>query len=252
MLNSVNICSLHKDRKEILKKTLDICFPNQQKFEIKSIDTHENGSIVSLSTTKKISDTSGAFEETLVLTKGCRIILIKNINIDLKISNGLEGEYVDHSDHILLMRLVDGSITPIPKIKMKIEKLERHGTFVYRTQFPTLLSYSVTIHRVQGATLNKIHVYLDNTIFCDGQAYVALSRVKDAESVHILNFDTCAFKTNFEIVHLLDYAKKNKTMKNYTSSVDFDNVNDNSIEILNENDNKKVYNSIRKIRLKKF
>ena len=57
MLNSVNICSLHKDRKEILKKTLDICFPNQQKFEIKSIDTHENGSIVSLSTTKKFSDT---------------------------------------------------------------------------------------------------------------------------------------------------------------------------------------------------
>jgi hypothetical protein len=53
MLNSVNICSLHKDRKEILKKTLDIYFPNQQKFEIKSIDTHENGSIVSLSTTKK-------------------------------------------------------------------------------------------------------------------------------------------------------------------------------------------------------
>ena len=57
------------------------------------------------------------------------------------------------------MRLVDGSITPIPKIKMKIEKLERHGTFVYRTQFPTLLSYSVTKHRVQGATLNKIHIY---------------------------------------------------------------------------------------------
>ena len=40
-------------------------------------------------------------------------------------------------------------------------------------------------------------------------------------------------------------------MKNYTSSVDFDNLNDNSIEILNENDNKKVNNSIRKIRLKK-
>jgi hypothetical protein len=77
------------------RTSLDIYFPNQQKFEIK-FDTHENGSIVSLSTTKKISDTSGAFEETLVLTKGCRIILIKNINIDLKISNGLEGEYVDH------------------------------------------------------------------------------------------------------------------------------------------------------------
>ena len=53
MLNSVNICSLHKDRKEKLKRSLDFYFPNQQKFEIKSFDTHENGSIVSLSITKK-------------------------------------------------------------------------------------------------------------------------------------------------------------------------------------------------------
>jgi ATP-dependent exoDNAse (exonuclease V) alpha subunit len=39
-----------------------------------------------------------------------------------------------------------------------------------------LNGYSVTIHRVQGATLKKIDVYLDKTIFCEGQAYVALSK----------------------------------------------------------------------------
>jgi hypothetical protein len=60
-------------------------------------------------------------------------------------------------------------------------------------------------------------VYLDKTIFCEGQAYVALSRVRNAESVHILSFDKCAFKTNMEIVDLLNYAKNNKTMKNYKS-----------------------------------
>jgi hypothetical protein len=48
----------------------------------------------------------------------------------------------------------------------KIDKLENQNTFVYRTQFPILNGYSVTIHRVQGATLKKTHLYLNKTIFC--------------------------------------------------------------------------------------
>ena len=34
-------------------------------------------------------------------------------------------------------------------------------------------------------------------------------------AIHILSFDKCAFKTNMEIVDFLNYAKNNKTMKNY-------------------------------------
>ena len=80
-------------------------------------------------------------------------------------------------------------------MRQKIDKLENHNTFVFRTQFPMLNGYSVTIHRVQGATLvllkqgaKKIYVYLDKIIFRECQAYVALSRVRNAESVHILTY----------------------------------------------------------------
>jgi hypothetical protein len=110
----------------------------------------------------------------------------------------------------------------------KIDKLENQNTFVYRTQFPILNGYSVTIHRVQGATLKKTHLYLDKTIFCDGQAYVALSRAKNAESVHLLSFDKFAFKTNMEIVNLIEYAKIDKTMKNFKSKIDVKNNNMNN------------------------
>jgi hypothetical protein len=64
---------------------------------------------------KQITESSGSFEEIFILTKGCKIIFIKNINIEYKISNGLEGEYIGHSKFILLMKLADGTTIPIPK-----------------------------------------------------------------------------------------------------------------------------------------
>ena len=104
--------------------------------------------------------------------------MIKNNNIVVKISNGILRKYVDHSEYVLLMKTTDANIIPIPKLRQKIVKLENHNTHVFRTQFPVLLGYTVTVHRGQGATLKKTHLYLDRSIFFKGQTYVALSRVK--------------------------------------------------------------------------
>ena len=83
-------------------------------------------------------------------------------------------------------------------------------------------------------------------MFCEGQAYVALSRVKTADSVHILKFDKSAFKTNMEIVDLLDYANRNKSMKNYTYfnnetlNTSYDELNNNNNNTNTDDTNKKV------------
>ena len=48
----------------------------------------------------------------------------------------------------------------------------------------------LTVHRVQGMTLStNVFVYLDGTFFANGQAYVALSRVKTFTQLHLLSFD---------------------------------------------------------------
>ena len=59
-----------------------------------------------------------------------------------------------------------------------------------REQYPLILAWAVTVHCVQGMTLStNVFVYLDGTFFANGQAYVALSRVKTFTQLHLLSFD---------------------------------------------------------------
>ena len=67
-------------------------------------------------------------------------------------------------------------ITPI------IEK--ETGTF---KQFPLQLGYSLTIHKSQGKTLDKVIVDISRGAFAHGQLYVALSRTRNKEDMHIVS-----------------------------------------------------------------
>jgi ATP-dependent exoDNAse (exonuclease V) alpha subunit len=49
---------------------------------------------------------------------------------------------------------------------------------------------------VQGMTLSKSFIKLDRSFFADGQAYVALSRVKKMSNLHLIAFDETAIKTS--------------------------------------------------------
>lgn len=58
------------------------------------------------------------------------------------------------------------------------------GTF---TQFPLQLGYAMTIHKAQGKTLDKVIIDIGRGTFAHGQLYVALSRTRNYEDMHIIN-----------------------------------------------------------------
>ena len=61
---------------------------------------------------------------------------------------------------------------------------------IIREQFPLMPCCGCTIHKVQGATLDKAAISIGRQVFERGMAYVALSRVKCLSGLYLLKFDS--------------------------------------------------------------
>ena len=71
--------------------------------------------------------------------------------------------------------------------KVKSRFMVMKNIYVFRKQFPLILAF-VTIHKCQGLSLDCAMMDLSDQVFSPGTAYVALSRVKRLENVHLIAF----------------------------------------------------------------
>ena len=83
---------------------------------------------------------------------------------------------------------------------------------VSRRQFPLVLAWATTIHKVQGLTMDQIVVNMKGSAFTAGQAYVAFSRVKTLDGLFIKNFNPASIKVNSSVVSEMERLTSEKLL----------------------------------------
>jgi ATP-dependent DNA helicase PIF1 len=72
------------------------------------------------------------------------------------------------------------------------------------SQIPLILSWALTIHKSQGASLDAAEIDVGSGIFECGQTYVALSRVKSLQGLYLTSFDFRRIKINKKVKEYYD------------------------------------------------
>lgn len=127
----------------------------------------------------------------LELKVGARVMFLRNTDL---YKNGTMGRVVSLEDDFILVRKDDGKIVQVSKavwkqLKYIVDKKEKtikiieSGTYV---QYPLKLAWAVSIHKSQGLTFDEVAIDASKA-FAPGQVYVALSRCRTLEGIHLLS-----------------------------------------------------------------
>jgi ATP-dependent DNA helicase PIF1 len=161
-------------------------------------------------------DADASYVPELTLAVDAQVMLITNMDPENGLVNGSRGVVVGYGhgtdeDIKSQMSTMKGvgqtfstdTMVPIVKFRNGVKIPISHATWevpdmggVLRRQIPLRLAYAVTIHKAQGATLDCALVDVGGRTFEYGQAYVALSRVKDLESLYIHDLEGSAFRAH--------------------------------------------------------
>lgn len=135
--------------------------------------------------------------EILQLCVGSQVMLIYNLNIEQGLVNGSRGVITSFVDDKPIVKFVDGHEI---MIDYNVWEIEMDGNkFLTITQIPLRLGYAFSIHKAQGLTLDYAIVDITNC-FEYGQAYCALSRVKNLEGLSILGLDFDKIRCNPKVL----------------------------------------------------
>ncbi len=142
-------------------------------------------------------DKDGPYMGELVLAIGAQVMLLVNLDFDQGLVNGSRGVIVSYDPSgCPLVEFKSGGVIPVPAASWECPDLQG----LFRKQIPLKLAYAITIHKAQGATLDCALIDIGTSTFEYGQAYVALSRVKDLESLYIWDVEPTAFRAHPKVV----------------------------------------------------
>jgi len=145
--------------------------------------------------------------QILQLCIGAQVMLIHNLNVEAGLANGSRGIVIKFTEQGQpIVKFMNGHIVTIGTHVWY--KWMNETTRYKRTQYPLILAWAITIHKVQGATLDLLKVDLGSTNFCDGQVYTAISRAKTLEGLSIIAIDWDKIIANKKVKDFYNSYKK--------------------------------------------
>lgn len=134
------------------------------------------------------------------LKVGAQVMLVCNLDVENGLVNGSRGVVVgfampeEGKKKMPVVRFMNGTEMTVNRFVWETS-VENAGTVYYR-QVPLALAWALTIHKAQGVSLDCVEIQLDDSVFAQGQAYVALSRVRSLAGLRLVSFKRTAFKTH--------------------------------------------------------
>ncbi len=157
---------------------------NSTEFVYKKIIIKKDCDILAEFLTKQF-DKLGLHE--IKLKKGCKVLLIKNINVENGLVNGASGMIIDLSPSHVTVQFDNGNVADVNYMEWSVEDPINENKVCF-SQIPLILAYAITIHKSQSLTLTSASLDLKDC-FCNHQVYVALSRMTNSKNIHIKSFN---------------------------------------------------------------
>lgn len=184
-INEKNIAALQKPLHTFEAKTAIEPPPDDPSIEIPTGDLLERF-------TQRL-DNDANYAPYLELCEGAQVMLLVNKDIEAGLVNGSRGVIIGfRADGAPIVQFMTGD----PVVIEQHEWVSNDNPSVKRYQVPLRVAYAITIHKSQGATLDCALVDIGSSTFEFGQAYVALSRVRDIESLYVWNLDPAKIKAH--------------------------------------------------------
>merc|ERR1719427_162075 len=184
---ATKLCTHRKNVEETNKNCLEKLIGDPRTFTYKDENQYYSSFINQL-----LPDTV-----SVTLKVGAQVMLTKNINPAIGLVNGTRGVITALGKNFPVVKFIGGHEQTIGLERWSVKVTP--DLTVIRRQIPLKLGWAVSIHKSQGMTIDFVEMNLEQ-VFEQGQAYVALSRVRSLDGLRVERFSSSCIRVNPDVI----------------------------------------------------